>query len=460
MASSSLFLDSSDYGQVTDAPTLDWNTFQQNLAPTLYGGGVSQALAGRGAWSQDLGWDLGGKGGVSIQGLSPYDFIGNGSAFGGGQEGMQTRQAGMAALASNSDWRAAVDKALADPNTIYNITGDRLGQGNPEGAAMSAQYQLQNGKLVPIGQHNWQRTSDTEQFMKYGVPMLTAFAGGGLLNNLLQTGSALTAPGTLAGASGGVGSAAGSGLVPGTGGSGLAAGTGGTGLSTAGSSIGAGIGSSIPSAPLLGTGAGAGAAGGYGLASGAGSSLIPGAAATSPYSLAGAGASLTPAAAGATSPYSLAGAGASLTPASSAGGFQSFMDNVLGGAKSIKGLMSSPAGRIGSGLLQMYNASEANDQYKKLRDMYGPNSPYAQQLRKQLERKDAAAGRRSQYGPREVELQARLADMYSRGYPSMNAAMNQRNQMRGQGMGLIFSGLDKSGVLEDAWKGLGGLFGG
>lgn len=41
---------------------------------------------------------------------------------------------------------------------------------------------------------------------------------------------------------------------------------------------------------------------------------------------------------------------------------------------------------------------------------YAPGSAYEQQLRKTLERQDAAAGRRSQYGTREVELQARLAD--------------------------------------------------
>lgn len=44
-----------------------------------------------------------------------------------------------------------------------------------------------------------------------------------------------------------------------------------------------------------------------------------------------------------------------------------------------------------------------------LDQMFTPGGEYAQELRKQLERRDAAAGRRSQYGTRETELMAKLA---------------------------------------------------
>lgn len=50
----------------------------------------------------------------------------------------------------------------------------------------------------------------------------------------------------------------------------------------------------------------------------------------------------------------------------------------------------------------------------KLESMYSPTGPYAQQMRKELERRDAAGGRRSQYGPREAELMAKLGDSYAR----------------------------------------------
>ena len=44
-----------------------------------------------------------------------------------------------------------------------------------------------------------------------------------------------------------------------------------------------------------------------------------------------------------------------------------------------------------------------------LDSLFAPTGEYAQELRKQMERKDAAAGRRSQYGTRETELMTNLA---------------------------------------------------
>lgn len=46
---------------------------------------------------------------------------------------------------------------------------------------------------------------------------------------------------------------------------------------------------------------------------------------------------------------------------------------------------------------------------QSLDQLFTPGGEYAQELRKQLERRDAAAGRRSQYGTRETELMAKLA---------------------------------------------------
>lgn len=59
------------------------------------------------------------------------------------------------------------------------------------------------------------------------------------------------------------------------------------------------------------------------------------------------------------------------------------------------------------------NNNIQQSQIKTLSDMYTQDSPYANQMRQELERKDAASGRRSQYGQREVELQAKLAQMNS-----------------------------------------------
>jgi len=54
-------------------------------------------------------------------------------------------------------------------------------------------------------------------------------------------------------------------------------------------------------------------------------------------------------------------------------------------------------------------ADQQQQQLQALNSLYAPNSAYAQTLREQLSRRDAAKGVRSQYGPREVELQAKLA---------------------------------------------------
>ncbi len=66
-----------------------------------------------------------------------------------------------------------------------------------------------------------------------------------------------------------------------------------------------------------------------------------------------------------------------------------------------------------------------------------PNSPYMQQARQAIERKDAAAGRRSQWGEREVQLAAELADRVGRYSPAMQGAITQaRNQINSNNQGL------------------------
>lgn len=89
---------------------------------------------------------------------------------------------------------------------------------------------------------------------------------------------------------------------------------------------------------------------------------------------------------------------------------------------------------IGSLLSLLYGAHSKNQMSKQLEDilgemrgMYKPGSPEAEQMRKQIEAKDAAAGRRSQYGPREVELAGKLANarmqmLSSPGFMNMQAA--------------------------------------
>lgn len=117
-------------------------------------------------------------------------------------------------------------------------------------------------------------------------------------------------------------------------------------------------------------------------------------------------------------------------------------------------------GSVAEGLLGLgslygnYSANKsANNYTNSLAGMYGQNSPYAQQLRQTLQRQDAAAGRRTQYGQREVELQARLADAQSRLAPTIQAGKqnNINNQMMMmQQLGALYR--------QGAFKGLGNMF--
>jgi hypothetical protein len=114
------------------------------------------------------------------------------------------------------------------------------------------------------------------------------------------------------------------------------------------------------------------------------------------------------------------------------------------------------------GIASLYNYNRAQNDLKQqsnsLSGMYGQDSPYAQTMRQQLERRDAAAGRRSQYGPREVELQAQLARLASGNANSIYQINQQRTQNRAQGLAQLLNAGKSSGAFDWAQKGLGGLF--
>ncbi len=114
-----------------------------------------------------------------------------------------------------------------------------------------------------------------------------------------------------------------------------------------------------------------------------------------------------------------------------------------------------------AGLYSSWNTNKAlGNQISSLSGMYGQDSPYAQTLRNQLSRRDAAAGRRSQYGPREVELQAKLAGLASQNANAiMQAKMLQQGQQNALLNKLFFLG-QKSGLFDKAQQGLSGLFNG
>lgn len=148
----------------------------------------------------------------------------------------------------------------------------------------------------------------------------------------------------------------------------------------------------------------------------------------------------------------------------------------LGGAlQGLGGLFAGYQGMKQAKQLQQ-NASQTNQalqtQMAGLNDMYSPNSAYAQQLAQQLARKDAASGRNSQYGPRAVELQARLAAMAPQVANSMatlggavNAGNNQalaanqaQQAAKAQMLNKLIGVGESSGFNKWAGEGLSSLF--
>ena len=80
------------------------------------------------------------------------------------------------------------------------------------------------------------------------------------------------------------------------------------------------------------------------------------------------------------------------------------------------------------------NIGNMTNQLNALSD---PNSPYMQNARQAIERKDAAAGRRSQWGEREVQLAGTLADYVGKYGSSMqNSITGMQNQINQNNQGL------------------------
>jgi hypothetical protein len=107
------------------------------------------------------------------------------------------------------------------------------------------------------------------------------------------------------------------------------------------------------------------------------------------------------------------------------------------------------ASQAGKGLSQASGMNSAvQAEIAKLSDMFSPTGAYANHMREVLARKDAAAGRNSQYGPREAQLMALLADKQAQASQTIGSLANtgqsnalslqkQKDQLLGQRLGLL-----------------------
>lgn len=103
------------------------------------------------------------------------------------------------------------------------------------------------------------------------------------------------------------------------------------------------------------------------------------------------------------------------------------------------------------------NGRSLSNQSRSLSGLYSANSPFAQQLEQRLARKDAASGRRSQYGPRNVELQAKLAEMAGNIAPN-RLALQQAQIGNSLQMLRALGAANQTGVLDPLKGWLGSLF--
>jgi len=138
------------------------------------------------------------------------------------------------------------------------------------------------------------------------------------------------------------------------------------------------------------------------------------------------------------------------------GGVGDFLKNPL-----FQGAPTGLTGMTGiSSLYDMYAknkmAGEQKDRYNQLQSQisggYAPGSPEFEYMKQELARKDARAGRNSQYGPRAVELQAKIAGIKNQTLGSTMQGMNnlQSSYLNNEygGLNSLFGYLNKAGATQ------------
>jgi hypothetical protein len=101
--------------------------------------------------------------------------------------------------------------------------------------------------------------------------------------------------------------------------------------------------------------------------------------------------------------------------------------------------------------LGMYNAysnrRRLGNELNTLRDMFSNNSAYAQQMRSNMARQDAARGRRSNAAGREVALQAKLAEAALRNQPQTMAILSAQDEQARRMAGNAIQGATRLGQM-------------
>ena len=83
---------------------------------------------------------------------------------------------------------------------------------------------------------------------------------------------------------------------------------------------------------------------------------------------------------------------------------------------------------------QQQQANLLNSQIAKISNMYAPGSPEYNLMMQQIARKDAAAGRNSQYGVRAQNLAGIIAQQKANMLPGISSMTNTANQIQNQAL--------------------------
>lgn len=105
-------------------------------------------------------------------------------------------------------------------------------------------------------------------------------------------------------------------------------------------------------------------------------------------------------------------------------------NNNSGGAglNDLMGIISGIIGSVGQNKSAGEQRQWLDKQMSDINKLYAPGSPEHELLKQEMERKDAAAGRNSQYGPRATDLAAKIAEIKARNIANL-AGSTQGNVM-------------------------------
>lgn len=108
-------------------------------------------------------------------------------------------------------------------------------------------------------------------------------------------------------------------------------------------------------------------------------------------------------------------------------------------------------------------AGQYDDVISQINQLFAPDSPYAKQMQQTLARKDAAAGRNSQYGDRAVQLAAALTQaksnaLTSPGYGSLLAQRGTNQNIPINGLLAILGSGAGQDMITQAGSGIGDYF--